>query len=66
MKYISKCPITNKIVGMWTIIPGFYNLKGQFIRYEIGYYCNYNKTIHKSRKDYLNCKHCKQNKLLTD
>ena len=66
MKYISKCPITDKIIGIWTTIPGFYNLKGQFIRYEIGYYCNHNKIIHTSRKDYLNCKQCKQNKLLTD
>ena len=59
MKYISKCPITDKIVGIWTIIPGFYNLKEQFIRYEIGYYCNNNNIIHTSRKDYLTCKHCK-------
>lgn len=60
MKHISKCPITNKIIGIWTIVPGFYNLKGQFIKYEIGYYCNYNKIIHTSRKAYLNCNHCKQ------
>lgn len=58
MAQLSICPITNKITGMWTIIPGFYNLKGQFIRYERSYYCNYNKIIHPSRKAYTNCKHC--------
>ena len=43
MKHISKCPISNKIIGIWSNIPGYYNLKGQFIKYEIGYYCNHNK-----------------------
>ena len=60
MKHISKCPITNKIIGIWTTIPGFYNLKRQFIRYERSWYCDYNKTIHSSRKSYINCNHCKQ------
>ena len=60
MKYISKCPITDKIIGIWTTIPGFYNLKGQFIRYERSWYCDNNKTIHSSRKSYINCNHCKQ------
>lgn len=26
--------------------------------YEQSYYCNENKIIHHSEKEYLNCKHC--------
>lgn len=37
--------------------PGYY--KGiRFIPYDKTWYCNYNKVIHPSEKEYLNCKHC--------
>ncbi len=45
--------------GKWNVIPGIVNNKGIFIKYDMSYYCNINKVIHNSRKEYLTCKHCK-------
>ena len=39
--------------------PGYTTPKGKFIAYEKGWYCNYNKIIHHSEKEYNNCKYCK-------
>lgn len=41
--------------------PGFYDRKGNFIQYDKSWYCDYNKMIHGSKGEYLNCKHCKSN-----
>lgn len=40
--------------------PGYIDIKKGFIAYEKAWYCNTNKLIHKSEKDYLNCVHCKK------
>ena len=39
-------------------IPGYYNKNGVFISYDITYYCNINKLIHGSEKEFKNCKYC--------
>lgn len=41
---------------MWN--PGYYNDKGVFVPYDKSWYCNTNKTIHGSEKEFKNCKAC--------
>lgn len=38
--------------------PGYYDKYNRFIPYEKAWYCNANKLIHYSEKEYLNCIHC--------
>lgn len=43
--------------------PGYYDLKGNFIIYEKKYYCNENKIIHGSEKEFQNCLKCNPKKM---
>jgi len=38
--------------------PGYYDKQGNYIKYDISYYCNKNKIIHGSKNEFLNCKNC--------
>mgnify|MGYP003464232215 FL=1 len=61
---LSKCNITNKIIGIWNYVPGYYDKHHNFIRYEKTWYCNNSKTIHTNLKQRLNCDSCnKEHKL---
>lgn len=37
---------------------GYSNKYGKFIEYEKAWYCNQNKIIHISHKEFRNCKYC--------
>ena len=38
---------------------GYYDYKNHvFVKYDTLWFCNINKIIHKSEKDFLNCKNC--------
>ena len=38
--------------------PGYTDEHGKFIEYEKRWYCNHNKVIHGSGKEFNNCKYC--------
>lgn len=40
--------------------PGYYDKFMKFIPYEKAWYCNTNKLIHKSEKEYKKCVHCQK------
>ena len=55
---LSKCNITNKIIGIWNYVPGYYDKNNNFIRYDRTWFCNDSKTIHSNLKQRLQCKSC--------
>ena len=44
--------------------PGYYDENNTFIKYEKSWYCNNNKIIHNSEKEYLNCKSCNPEQII--
>ena len=52
------CKLTNKPIGIWKQVPGYYDRKDSFIRYDRTWFCNYSKTIHNNLKQRLQCKSC--------
>jgi hypothetical protein len=47
-----------KFIIMQDWNPGFTDKDGNFHPYEKRWYCNHNKIIHGSEKEYKNCKYC--------